>query len=792
MPHIMGAADLMSSPTVRAASILADHAIGGPQPIVNAGFDVVWDDDRRTLSVGFEEYGQPFRLVFTSWEDGIRWARVAAGESERMPLDLDPGLPLLDPTVTWAHPWQDCIPHAVRRMLEPFTTERWALLAWASRSQAALDLLLSAPMLLWLLLVTASRQGWSESHIEACLIARRRDILAACGLHPAPSTLKRLARLEGPHFDRHTYAWIVDWLGDAHRVRALAHYPTLHQTHRRLLHAFPDFAATVIVRHAPDSLDDLTEFKHWVTDSLRMARQLGREGETIKALGACRDLAALQRVHDRLTAYMNAASVRSAMGCEGAEAATLFAMNTALAWVDSGDIEDVAYGSPPVPGTDAIIPIRSRRELADEGREQQHCVLSYHTEIRSGRYWVYRVLQPERCTLGLTLTPGIRPRIDQLKGYRNGSVDPETRAMVQAWLAEAGQAEATESLSRRWVRASEPPMVEASALHQVPPQAVIEIVVNRGELHDSRYGRPAVMGVVAIGRQAHACLRAWQQRGTRDPVDFLLVDPATAQIDEDTLCSVRRNAPAKVNSGIIDQENAETEELEPFSSWIDEADMTLIVADLTHPSHVAQVRQLAGLSCAPHYLTAVIHAPPPGYAALQDQQTAVQARTALLPYVDVLICPVTDVLSRSLGERWNPKAARCAIDAALMETIQTLTGPISCPSLVGVDLADIRDVLQDAGKAYFASAVAQGPQRARRATVAALADLRTVCDLSRAHRAVAAITAGLDLSLDEYEEMSRLIAADLPAGACTVMAVMIDPGYEQGELRVSIIARGVQ
>lgn len=786
-------ADAFVSSTARPNVRAGRHRDVHQRGVVTAEFEVVWDDDRRTMSMDFEDDEQPVRLVFTAWDDGIRWARVAGGESERMPLDFDPGLPLLDSTVAWAHPWRERIPNDARRTLEPFTTARWTLLVWASRSKAALDLLLSAPALLWLLLITASRQGWSESQIEECLSIKRRDILGACGLHPAPSTLKRLARTDGTRFDQHTYSWLVDWLGHADRVQALAHYPTLHETHRRLLHAFPAFTASAVVRNAPDDADYAAELRPGLTDSLRMARQLGQEVEAVKALSACRDLAAVQRVHDRLTARLHAASVRSSMRGEGAEAATLFALNAESGLIDSGNIEDVAYGSPPVPGTDVIVPILSRRELADEGLEQQHCVLSYHAEIRSGRYWVYRVLEPERCTLGLILTPGIKPRMDQLKGYRNGTVRPETRTAVQAWLAGSGPAERIEGSVPVVVSPPEPTAVQRAGKSQTKPRAVIEIHANRDdrpEVGDEHSSRPAVMGVVAIGRHSHACLRAWLQRGTRDPVDFLFVDPATAQIGEDTICSVRRNPPAMESEGIIDSQNAETQELEPFSKWLDEAVMTLIVADLTHPRDLAQARQLAGLSHASHRLTAVIHAPPPGYASLQDQQTASQGQTALLPYVDVLIRPLTDVLSRSLEEGWSPKSARSGIDAALIETISTLTGPISCPSLVGVDFIDIRHVLCDAGMAYFASAVALGPHRARSATVAALADLRTVCDLSRTHRAVAAITTGLDLALDEYEQTSQVIAADLPDSALIVLAVIIDASYEQGEFRVSLMAAG--
>ncbi|MDQ6955264.1 MAG: PcfJ domain-containing protein [Mariprofundaceae bacterium] len=84
----------------------------------------------------------------------------------------------------------------------------------------------------------------------------------------------------------------------------------------------------------------------------------------------------------------------------------------------------------PIPGTESIQPIQSYRQLVAEGRRQQHCVLSYHTRIMSGNYAVYRMLEPERATIG---SYGCYI-LDQVKLHRNRTPSAETRELIRQWL----------------------------------------------------------------------------------------------------------------------------------------------------------------------------------------------------------------------------------------------------------------------------------------------------------------------------------------------------------------------
>ena len=61
------------------------------------------------------------------------------------------------------------------------------------------------------------------------------------------------------------------------------------------------------------------------------------------------------------------------------------------------------FPAPPVPGTNAIVPITSENELVKEGRNQRHCVGSYANAVWGGRRYYYRVLAPQRATAEIVL-----------------------------------------------------------------------------------------------------------------------------------------------------------------------------------------------------------------------------------------------------------------------------------------------------------------------------------------------------------------------------------------------------
>lgn len=144
---------------------------------------------------------------------------------------------------------------------------------------------------------------------------------------------------------------------------------------------------------------------HYVMDSLHMNRRLD---EPVR-ITHFKDNEHVKKIHDRLALLYNEFA-RSRVG------------NT-----------KIEFPPPPLQGTCEIEPITKPEDLLKEGIDQHHCAASYGERVAMGAIYLYRVLQPERATLSIC-RKGAVWLIDQLKGFANKPVLPETLKHVERWL----------------------------------------------------------------------------------------------------------------------------------------------------------------------------------------------------------------------------------------------------------------------------------------------------------------------------------------------------------------------
>ena len=98
------------------------------------------------------------------------------------------------------------------------------------------------------------------------------------------------------------------------------------------------------------------------------------------------------------------------------------------------------YGPSPLPGNANLIALRTYQALFLEAHQQHNCATSYHYEIQDNQYAIFRLLAPERATLGLGFNEKKqRYKIDQLVMQDNQPVSVTTRQWVKRWLRQAQQ-----------------------------------------------------------------------------------------------------------------------------------------------------------------------------------------------------------------------------------------------------------------------------------------------------------------------------------------------------------------
>lgn len=200
---------------------------------------------------------------------------------------------------------------------------------------------------------------------------------------------------------------------------------------------------------------------------------------------------------------------------------------------------------------------------------------------------------------------------------------------------------------------------------------------------------------------------------------------------------------------------------------------------------VAQVAKEMGI------LTVAVVTRPFTFEGKKRAQVAENGIRDLSQFVDSLITIPNEKLMSVLGRDVSLLNAFAAANDVLLGAVQGIAQLITCPGLINVDFADVRTVMSEMGMAMMGSGKAQGEDRARVAAEAAISSpLLEDINLSGAKGILVNITAGLDFSIGEFEEVGNTIKQFASDNATVVVGTVIDPEMS-GELRVTIVATGL-
>jgi hypothetical protein len=331
--------------------------------------------------------------------------------------------------------------------------EAWPFLGFALAGPECLELAESHPALGFLLANTPRLEGRYRVDLPAAErvaflreLARRprRQILAALDFPATESMVRLLGKVPADRLNLESLRLLRDLRLAPHAAKALRHLPRFGSSlipivvRRKLWpHVGPQ-----LLREVAEEADDGSVFFR-LRDTVEMAEALGRLGE----IGVVPTAAALEVLHERLRQEVEARPQRNLR--ETARREVALAREAAarpprvtLALPPPRTAPPPPPPEPPCPLVPAppppppgFVALRTSAELRKEGRDMQSCVGSYWSRVQRGQYAVFRVLEPERATLGLRFN---RVRgawwIDQLKGPANRPVRPETRLFVRDWV----------------------------------------------------------------------------------------------------------------------------------------------------------------------------------------------------------------------------------------------------------------------------------------------------------------------------------------------------------------------
>jgi cell division protein FtsZ len=221
------------------------------------------------------------------------------------------------------------------------------------------------------------------------------------------------------------------------------------------------------------------------------------------------------------------------------------------------------------------------------------------------------------------------------------------------------------------------------------------------------------------------------------------------------------------------------------------ADMVFITAGMGGGTGTGAAPVIAEIAKDMGILTVAVVTKPFPFEGKRRMQLAESGIAELAQHVDSLITIPNAKLLTVLGKNISLLDAFKAANNVLQGAVQGISELITRPGLINVDFADVRTVMSEMGMAMMGTATASGENRAREAAEAAVASpLLEDISLSGAKGVLVNITAGMDMSIGEFEEVGEVIKGFTSDQATVVVGTVIDPQMSD-ELRVTVVVTGL-
>ena len=305
----------------------------------------------------------------------------------------------------------------------------------------------------------------------------------------------------------------------------------------------------------------------------------------------------------------------------------------------------------------------------------------------------------------------------------------------------------------------------------------------------------AVIKVIGIGGGGGNAVKQMMQAEI-EGVDFICANTdaqALRSSEAATTLQLGTNVTKGLGAGANPEvgRQAALEDREQILSALDGADMVFITAGMGGGTGTGAAPVVANLAKEMGILTVAVVTKPFPFEGRRRMQLATQGIDELSRYVDSLITIPNEKLLTVLGGDMSLLNAFSAANDVLLGAVQGIADLITRPGLINVDFADVRTVMSEMGMAMMGSGAAKGEDRAIVAAEAAIGSpLLEDVNLTGACGILVNITAGMNLSMREFEEVGRTVGEFAAEDANVVVGTVIDPDLDD-ELRVTVVATGL-
>lgn len=239
---------------------------------------------------------------------------------------------------------------------------------------------------------------------------------------------------------------------------------------------------------------------------------------------------------------------------------------------------------------------------------------------------------------------------------------------------------------------------------------------------------------------------------------------------------------------------AAEDDQEEIRKMLEGADMVFIAAGMGGGTGTGAAPVVAKIAKELGILTVAVVTKPFAFEGKKRMQFAELGIKDLAQYVDSMIIIPNQQIQKVLPKNAKLIDAFAAANDVLRNSVMGISDMITSPGLINVDFADVRTVMSEMGQAMigFGSAVGEsGEGRAEEAArIAVRNDLLEKVDLSNAKGILVNITAGMDLSFEEFNIVGETVGSFASEDATVVVGTSLVPDMTD-EIRVTIVATGL-
>ncbi len=308
-------------------------------------------------------------------------------------------------------------------------------------------------------------------------------------------------------------------------------------------------------------------------------------------------------------------------------------------------------------------------------------------------------------------------------------------------------------------------------------------------------GNDAVIKVFGVGGGGGNAVQHMVEH-TIEGVDFYAAN-TDAQALRNSLAEHKIQLGGGITKGLGAGANPEVgrqsalEDREAIKASLEGADMVFIAAGMGGGTGTGAAPVVAEMAKELGILTVAVVTKPFPFEGKKRMAFADQGIEELAKHVDSLITIPNDKLLKVLGRGTSLLDAFGAANNVLLGAVQGIAELITRPGLINVDFADVKTVMSEMGTAMMGTGVARGEDRAEEAAEKAISSpLLEDVDLAGARGILVNITAGMDISIEEFETVGNAVKAFASENATVVVGAVIDPEMSE-ELRVTVVATGI-